>query len=185
MYQSDRGSYRTHENLFSMFYHTCLGKLVILAAILGVLAVIAHLTRPSEQKMRAEMLDNIRQCIESPDSLHTDAIDDAVANLGYIFTNADSVVDVALLNNFKKYNRLEFYDRWLYTSMHVFNNFHSDGIRCGVGIFGLVIPTVNFNDLLLRVGPVRKDYNQPIIEYSEDEYFGTTPDLIFHEGDYE
>ena len=186
MYQNDRGSYRTQESLFTMFYHTCLGKLIILGAILGVLAFIAHLTRPSEQKMRAEMLDNIRQCIESPDSIHTDAIDDAVANLGYIFTSADSVVDVALLNKFKKYNRLEYYDRWLYSSMHVYNNFHLEGLRCGIGIFGIVIPTINFNDLLLREGPVRNEYNQPLYEEVEnEEYFGETPDLIFREGEYE
>ncbi|MBR1932929.1 MAG: hypothetical protein IJ841_04500 [Prevotella sp.] len=186
MYQNDRGSYRTQESLFAMFYHTCFGKLVILAVVLGVLAIIAHFTRPSEQTMREEMIDNIRQCIERSDSIHTDWIDDAVANVGYIFTTADSVIDKELLNNFKKYNRLEYYDRWLYSSMHVYNNFRPEGIRCGFGVFGVVVPTVNFNDLLLRVGPVRRDYNQPAIRsYGEDEYFGTTPDLIFHEGEYE
>ncbi len=185
MYQNDRGAYRTKESLFSMFYHTCMGKLVILAAILGCVGLVAHLTRPSEKKMRAEMIDNIRQCIEKPDSIYTDAIDDVVANVGYIFTSADSVVDKELMDNFNKHNRLEYYKRTFYSSMHVYNNFHTEGLRCGIGIFGIVIPTLNFNDLLLRVGPVRRDYDQkPIDSDGDSEYFGETPDLIFREGDY-
>ena len=42
-----------------------------------------------------------------------------------------------------------------------------------------MIPTVNFNDFLLRVGPLRKDYNQSIIRqtYGDDDYMGENPDL--------
>ena len=185
MYQSDRGSYRTQQSVWSMFFHSCMGRITILALVMGVLSIIAILTRPSEEYMRTEMIDNIRQCIESPDSIHTDWIDDAVANIGYIFTEAGPNVDKELLLNFNKYNRMEYFDHTLYSSMRIINNFRPEGIRAGIGVFGIVIPTVNFNDLLLRVGPVRKDYNHPLIEdVGDEEYFGTTPDLIFHEGDY-
>ena len=185
MYQSDRGSYRTQESLVSLFFHSCMGKFVILLVVLALLALIAFLTRPSEQRMREEMTDNIRQCIESPDSIHTDWIDDAVANVGYVFTEAGPEVNKKLLDNFNKHNQMVYYDRGLYSSLHVYNNFHPEGIRCGLGVFGIVIPTVNFNDLLLREGPVRKDYNQPIVpEAGEDDYFGSTPDLIFQEDNY-
>ena len=119
--------------------------------------------------MREEMIDDIRQCIERPDSIQTDRIDDAIANVGYIFTEADSTVNVELLNNFKRNNRLVYYN-------------HS---RCGIGIFGLVIPTINFNDLLLREGPMRDDYNKHPTEVDTDNYyFGETPDLIFKEENY-
>jgi hypothetical protein len=185
MYNNNQ-NYRTQESMSSMFLNSCLGKIVILLVILGIVALAAHLTRPSEETMRTEILDDIRQCIESPDSVSTDWLDDAVANVGYAFTNADSVVNYELLATFNRYNRLVYYKHPLYSSMHVFNNFHSEGIRCGIGIFGLVIPTINFNDLLLRVGPIRKDYNNKILEDTGDtEYFGSTPDLIFKEGDYD
>ena len=133
-----------------------------------------------------EMMDNIRQCIERNDSLQTDALDDAIANIGYIFTTADSVVNQELMANFKRYNRLEFYDHTLYSSMRVYNNFHIDGIRCGVGIFGIVIPTINFNDLLLRDGPIQTDEGgiRTIDVDGIDPYFGETPDLIFREENY-
>jgi hypothetical protein len=187
MYQSDRGSYRTKESLPGMFLNSCLGRIIILGVIMGLLSVIAYITCPSEQKMREQMIDNIRQCIESRDSINTDWIDDAVANAGYIFTEAGPNVNKELLDNFNHYNRMVYYNHGLYSSMHIYNNFHIEGLRGGIGIFGIVIPTLNYNDLLLRDGPVRsKDYNQPIIQYSgDDEYFGSNPDLgIFKEDNY-
>lgn len=137
--------------------------------------------------MRDEMIDNIRQCIERPDSLRTDVMDDAINNLTYIFTQADTVVNTDLLASFKRYNRLEYYDHTLYSSMRVYNNFHIDGIRCAIGIFGIVIPTINFNDLLLRDGPIQTDESnfRPVEIIGDDEYFGETPDLIFREENYE
>jgi hypothetical protein len=155
--------------------------------LLGIPAVIAMLTRPTEEYMRAEMIDNIRQCIERPDSISTDAMDDAVNNFTYIFTEADTVVNTELMASFKRYNRLEYYDHTFFSSMRVFNNFHIDGIRCAIGLFGIVIPTINFNDLLLRDGPIQTDESnfRPVEIIGDDVYFGETPDLIFKEENYE
>ena len=41
MQQTDRGSYKTEESVVKMFYHSCLGKLVILGGIVGVLLLLA------------------------------------------------------------------------------------------------------------------------------------------------
>ena len=78
-----------------------------------------------------------------------------------------------------KYNRLEYYDHTLFSTIRLYNNYRIEGVRCAVGIFGMVIPTANFNDFLLRVGPVRKDYNQPVVTNpgGDEEYFGENPDL--------
>jgi hypothetical protein len=185
MYQNDRGSYRTKESLFTQFYHSCLGKFILAVVTLCILAFVAHITRPSERKMLEKMTDNVRQCIEKPDSIRTDWIDDAVANVGYIFTEAGPNVDKESWENFNKYNRMVYYDRWLYSSIRIFNNFNPEGIRSGVGLFGVVIPMVNFNDLLLRVGPVYKEYKEPLGGFTgDDEYFGSTPDLTFKEDQY-
>ncbi len=185
MNQAVRGGYRKKESLFGMFWHSCLGKSIVMGIVLLILLILAYLTRPTEEYMRKEMYDNIRQCIERPDSVKTDRIDDAISNVGYIFTTADGEVDKELWANFTRNNRLEYYDRTFYSTMHVFNNFRLDGIRCAIGIFGIVIPTINFNDLLLRDGPLREDYeDRPVQIEAEDLYFGETPDLIFKEENY-
>ena len=180
MEQTERGNFRTHETVAQQFYHTCLGKLAILAGIILVLLLIAHVTVPDEETMMAEMNDNIRQCIEANDSIKTDAIDDAVNNIFYIFTTADSIPNQEILDNFEQYNKLEYYPHTFYATTLLRNNFKTDGIRVGVGLFGIVIPTVNFNDFLFKLGPMHKGYEQKPIKatiirggYS----FGNDPEL--------
>lgn len=176
----NRDSYRTHQSIFSQFKNSCLGRIVILAVILAILALIAFITCPSEEKMRTEMTDNIRECIEARDSINADWIDDAVNNIGYIFTTADSTAyGEQLMATFFDYNQIEYHNHTLFSTMRLYNSFQVQGVRCGVGIFGLVIPTVNFNDFLLRSGPLRKDYNQPVIhnDMGDDTYMGENPDL--------
>ena len=162
MEQTNRGSYRTQESMAQQFYHSCLGKLIILAGIIGVLLFIAHLTVPDEETMMAEMNDNIRQCIEANDSIKTDGIDDAVNNITYIFTHADSIPNQEIIDNFERYNKLEYYRHTFFATTLLHNHFKPEGIRVGIGIFGVVIPTVNFNDFLFKIGPMHKGYDQKI-----------------------
>jgi hypothetical protein len=62
--------------------------------------------------------------------------------------------------------------------MYIYNSFYIEGKRCGWGIFGLVIPTVNFNDFLLRMGPGFKEYKRPEPDFDDSpEYLGENPDL--------
>lgn len=179
MYQKDRGSYRNKESILSEFRRSCLGRVIMTAGIIGIIAFFAILTCPSEQAMREEMNDNIRQCIEANDSLNTDWIDDAINNIGYIFTMADTSVYSEAMENFDSQNTLTYHNHTFFSTMRLYNTFQVEGMRCGFGIFGLVIPTVNFNDFILRTGTMRRDYNQPIIRnnVNDDEYFGENPDL--------
>lgn len=180
MQQTNRGNYRTKETLAQQFWHSCFGKLTILAGIIAVLFVIGHLTIPDEETMMAEMDDNIRQCIEANDSIKNDWIDDAVNNIGYIFTTADSIPHQEILDNFNKYNKLEYYRHSFYATTLLHNNFKPEGIRVGIGIFGVVIPTVNFNDFLFRLGPMHKGYDQKVIFQStttSGENWSNNPEL--------
>ena len=180
MYQNDRGSYRNKESIFSEFRRSCLGRFIMFAGILGLIALFAIFTCPSEETMREEMNDNIRQCIEANDSLNTDWIDDAINNIGYIFTTADTTASSEAMENFDSQNTLTYHNHGVFSTMRLYNTFQVEGMRCGFGIFGLVIPTVNFNDFILRTGTMRRDYNQPIIHnnnVNDDEYLGENPDL--------
>ncbi len=180
MQQTNRGNYRTKETLAQQFWHSCFGKLTILAGIIAVLVVIGHLTIPDEETMMAEMDDNIRQCIEANDSIKNDWIDDAVNNIGYIFTTADSIPNQEIIDNFNACNKLEYYRHSFYATTLLHNNFKPEGIRVGIGIFGVVIPTVNFNDFLFRLGPMHKGYDQKVIFQStttSGENWSNNPEL--------
>ena len=182
MEQSDRGSFRKKESLFKEFRNSCLGRLIICVAILAFVSLIAWIINPSEETMRAEINDDIIEWIQENDSITTDWIDDAVKNAVFTFTSADSVLtpeQQKMVALFEKYNNLTYHDHSLFSTMVIYNSFHVEGKRCAIGLFGLVIPTVNFNDFLLRDGPMRQEYNKPIQQpvMDNDEYFGENPDL--------
>ena len=180
MNQTNRINYgRAHETVPQAFMHSCFGKLLILGAILLVLLIIAYFTAPSEQVMREEMNDNIMECMEMNDSIRGDQIDDFVHNIGFIFTKADTTkVGEEWRNVFDKYNRLEIYNHSFFRTAYVYNNVKTEGTRVGFGLFGLVIPTANFNDFLLRIGPMRKNYNQRLINTTVIEGdLGTNPNI--------
>lgn len=184
--QQESSAYRTNESLLKQFTHSCLGKIVILAVLLVILLVVAWLTNPSDRRMRNAMHDNIRQSIESRDSLTTDGLDDFVSNIGYTFTWTDEPENKERMALFDKYNRREFYDHTFFSTMYIFNTLTTEHERCGVGIFGLVIPTVNFNKYLLREGPMRQEYEAPLIQQTTepDEYFGDNHvDIFRYEGE--
>jgi hypothetical protein len=178
MFQPDRGDYRQKKSTVSLFLHSCLGQIVIFVAILCVLMLVAHLTRPDAKAMTEEMNDNVRQWIESKDSINTDWMDDAVTNISYAFTHAGPEQDKELMKNFNDHNKLTPHVYAFFSTMYIYNTFRSEGERCGIGIFGMVIPTVNFNHYLLHEEPMRSNYNEPLVEPSGDnEYFGESPGL--------
>ena len=180
MQQTDRGNYKTRESMISQLWHSCFGKLIALVGIIIVLMAIGHFTIPDEETMMTEMTDNIRQCIEANDSIKQDWIDDAINNVGYIFTHADSIPNEEILGNFYKYNKVEYHRHAFYATTLLHNNFKPDGVRVGIGVFGVVIPTVNFNDFLFKIGPMHKGYDQKIIKktiITGEPSFGSDPEL--------
>ena len=180
MQQNGRGSYKTRESMISQLWHSCFGKLIALAGVAIVMIAVGHFTIPDEETMMAEMDDNIRQCIEANDSIKNDWIDDAVNNIGYIFTTADSIPNQEIIDNFNACNKLEYYRHSFYATTLLHNNFKPEGIRVGIGIFGVVIPTVNFNDFLFRLGPMHRGYDQKVIFQStttSGENWSNNPEL--------
>ena len=168
------------ENLLQQFTHSCLGKIVILAVVAVVLVIVAALTRPSNSMMEWQMNDAIHECLQASDSIQSDDIDDYVGNLGRIFTHADTTqTNPEQWETYESLNRLEIYTHGLYRTAHIINNLHPEGIRVGVGIFGLVFPTIKYSDLLMNTGAVRGDYGKKLIRDvpANDEYTGENPNI--------
>ena len=178
MYQQDRG-YRTNEPIGKAFTSSCLGKIVILGIFLLIALIVAYFTTPTEKEMLAEMDDNIIECLQANDSIKGDPIDDYVNNMGSIVSVSDSTqVSEEVMKAYRMYNKLEAYRHTFYATARLVNNMHPDGVRVGIGLFGLIIPTVTYSDLLLDVGPVHKGYNQKIIQPTVTEPdLGSNPNI--------
>jgi hypothetical protein len=164
MDQTSNGGYKKTETPFQAFYHSCLGKLVIFGGILVVLFIVGLMTKPTQQEMEMEMVDNILQCIQANDSILGDDIDDQVNNLNSVFSRADTAkINKELLESLKKNNRLEIYNHSFFRTAYILNNIYPQGVRVGIGMFGVVYPTVIYKDLLLNVGPMQKNYKDGVI----------------------
>ena len=158
MYQADidnNTNYRTNESFTQEFTRSCLGRILIFGVIILV-------------------------------GIKGDVVDDYVHNLTFIFTTADTtVIPQDDLEIFHKYNRLVSYRHTFYSTSYLHNNMHPEGTRVGVGMFGIIIPTVFFEDILLEVGTIHKGYeqrlNQPEVKEPEEVDLGQTPEITeFH-----
>ena len=180
MDQTNIGGYKKQRNAFESFYHSCLGKIVILIGILLVLFIVAIMTKPTYEEMEKEMIDDILQCIEANDSIRGDKIDDHVNNIAYVFSKADTAkVNKDLRTSLNKNNRLEIYNHTGFRTAYIYNNVYPQGVRIGYGLFGIVYPTVTYEDLLLNVGPMQKKYNDGVIRSTiiNNHDLGTNPNI--------
>lgn len=178
MDQTSNGNFKKNESPIQAFYHSCLGKIAILIGILILLFIVAIMTKPTQEEMEMEMVDNILQCIQANDSIQGDDIDDQVNNMNSVFSRADTaMINKELLTSLKKNNKLEIYNHSFFRTAYIINNIHPAGVRVGVGMFSVVYPTVLYKDLLLNVGPMQKKYKDGIIRTGtiNNHDLGTNP----------
>ena len=186
MYRDD--NFKQKESVGQAFYHSCLGKLVILLIVIVILLLIAIVAKPSKTTMIAETTDGILECIENNDSIKGDKIDDYMSNIAHVFTTADTTqINPDLMAGLRKYNRMEIHDHTFLRTAYIHNNVHPEGKCVGLGVFGTVIPTLSYKDFLMYVGKMRGNYNERIIQdnYSEEPYIGENPNVkeYHYEGD--
>lgn len=152
------------ESAVKALTHSCLGRIIILSLIALVLIFIAAITPPSDSMMQWQMEDNILECLQSNDSIKSDQIDEYVSNIGRILTHADTTdINQEQYETYKALNTLKIYSHSFYKTAHIVNNIHPEGVRVGIGILGIVIPTIKYNDLLMNTGKVRGDYDKRLI----------------------
>ena len=178
MDQTSNGNFKKNESPIQAFYHSCLGKIAILIGILILLFIVAIMTKPTQEEMEMEMVDNILQCIQANDSIQGDDIDDQVNNMNSVFSRADTAkIHKDLLKSLKKNNRLEIYNHSFFRTAYIINNIYPQGVRVGFGMFGVVYPTVLYKDLLLNVGPMQKKYKDGVIRTGtiNNHDLGTNP----------
>ena len=177
--QTNKSEYHK-ETLAAEIKKSCLAKVIMLVAVMLLLMLSAKLTIPSDEQMMYGTLDGVCPCIQDSHGVPGDKSDDIVRNgIATVSHETDSAKKDTILADFKKFNRVEIYHHTFFSTAYIISNFNSRGARAAVGIFGLVIPTVNFNDFVLRNGPIRKEYNQRIIKQTitSDTYMGDNPDL--------
>ena len=164
MEPTNRSTYKK-ESMSAEFTKSCLGKLIISGVIVFILLIVAFMTVPSDEEMYEQMNDNIRECIQDNFEKRCDPVDEVFNNLRRPFTQADTTFnDKEIMEMFHRNNRLEVYRHKLFSTAYIFNNIHTEGIREGIGIFGIVIPLLNYDDFLMTEGDVRGKIHDRIMK---------------------
>ena len=164
MEPTNRSTYK-RQSMSTEFTNSCLGKLIILSVIVVILLIVAVATVPSDEEMRVQMEDNIRECIQDNYEKRCDPVDEIFNNILRPFTEADTTFnDKEILEIFHRNNRVEIYRHTLFTTCHIINNVHPEGLREGIGIFGMVIPILNYDDFMMTEGNVRGKNQDRIIK---------------------
>jgi len=179
MDQFNRDTYKK-KSLFQEFYGSCLGKIIILAGFFFVLFIMAVISVPTDTMMQEETEDNIRQCLQDNDSIKGDIIDDIVNNISRTYSEADTTVnDKEIMDAYHKYNTVEVVDHTWYKTARLINNTHPQGVKVGWGVFGTVISTVYYDDMVLTTGPVRGAYDKKLLPDTSvpDDDLGENPNL--------
>jgi len=187
-----RGNFRTNESMFKQFRQSCLGKVVITGVIIIILLIVAAITNPSAEKMVSETIDNVHQSIESDLGRDAEWIEATVSNIGYTFSSADP--DEALSKGQKERRKIQWeafnagsYNQFnesnvsnytFFSTISIPNNIFGEPKVVGFGIFGLVIPTVNYNNFIPLDGKTGDRPGQKIDNgVNPDEYMGDNPEL--------
>ena len=76
---SSKSEYKK-DTLGTQFLKSCLGKVIILVALIAILLIVAKFTVPSDKEMTYGTLDGICQCIEKSHGVPGDKSDDIVRN---------------------------------------------------------------------------------------------------------
>jgi hypothetical protein len=180
MEPTNKSTYKK-QSMTAEFSNSCLGKLIILAAIVIILLIVALITAPSDVEMKTQMQDNIRECLQDNDVKRCDPVDEVFNNIRRPFTEADTTYnDKEKLETFYRNNKLEIYNHTLFSTARVSNNLNPEGLREGIGIFGIVIPFLNYDDFLMTEGNVRGKNNDHIIKDAgvpEEMDYGDNPML--------
>ena len=164
MEPTNRSTYK-RQSMSTEFTNSCLGKLVILAVIVVILLIVAVATVPSDEEMSVQMEDNIRECIQDNYEKRCDPVDEIFNNIRRPFSEADTTFnDKEILDIFHRNNRVEVNRHTLFSTCRLYNNVHVDGLREGIGIFGLVIPFLNYDDFVMTEGNVRGKNNDRIMK---------------------
>ena len=150
---TDNDKYQ-NEGFFNQLIHSCAGRLIIVGAVIGIILLIAAFTIPSEETMTKKVNRAIAICLK--ENKNATMIFDDESN--------STKVDRVLMNFVNKYNKVKVEKHTFSAEAVIYNAQFPTGKSIAIGLFGMVIPTINNGDLLKDFGVMRKEIGQKILE---------------------
>ncbi len=117
----------------------------------GIVAmIIAAFTVPSEESHVKKIRKDVVECIEEKSNNVLDAFGlSSYKDLTSMFLDMSASQENGILEAFNNQNRIEVKKHWFWSSGKIYNRLHPDGTDVSFGIFGFVIPFVEWDDFVL------------------------------------
>lgn len=113
-----------------------------------VLLIFACNSKPSLSEHKKEVANDVVECTKDELKSATNAFIPGLGSLASNFIDG-SISDDNVKNMFYRYNRLELDNSWFWNKGVLYNSIHPDGTTVSFGIFGSVIPLVDWDDFKL------------------------------------
>lgn len=134
--------------------------LVAIVAIVFVVGLIAKWTVPDEEQHMENIREEVIECVD-------DKVDESLGFVGATllspFTSMAMKTDYVqsfLLNRFNQSNQIEYIRGTFWSKTRIVNRIHPEGETISFGIFGMVFPSFDWDDIALLTDAESKDITQ-------------------------
>ena len=116
----------------------------------GGISLIFHYTIPSEKRMEHAIIKDMQECVKEKATSYTNLLlGEEAGGIASLFFDS-GISDEGIVEQFKKNNSIAIKSQWLWSVGKIYNrNIHDDGTTVCLGILGIVIPFVEWEDFIL------------------------------------
>jgi hypothetical protein len=138
----------------------------LLTVVLPIAAVlyIAHVTVPSEEKHTSAIMEDVRSCVRDEAESAGNAVISGLGSLASLFLSS-SLTDDVINKSFDNNNKIVYEKSLFWSTAKIVNASHPSGTTVSFGIFGFVIPSVDWEDIRL----VSDEQKESIMDSASDD----------------
>lgn len=126
----------------------CLFLLIFYGGIAGIILIVAHLTIPSDERMERAIIKDVQACVEDKAVSVSGLFGEEASALTSMFLATDASAQ-SINENYQKYNATVIKRSWFWSVGKIYNCNSPNGVNVCFGMFGIVIPYVDWEDFAL------------------------------------
>ncbi len=130
---------------------------LIKTAVPIILLIIAWNTKPAHEKHVEEIRQSVADCTRDKVKQTTNLFVPSLGTLASTLMES-SDMDEDVMQVFDQYNKIRVKDSWFWNTGKIYNATHPHGVTASIGLFGMVIPLVDWDDYKLTG---KKSYSLP------------------------
>lgn len=131
-------------------FSACLAYIVFMCIIIGVIALILHLTVPSQERMEQAIVDKVYESVKDESTSFLGLLSEDLGDVATMAFDLDDNIKTNIIKSFYKVNEIEIDESWCWSVGRIYNaESPSEGSVASFGILGMVFPLVDWDDFVM------------------------------------